>query len=95
MIHKITIRELNTLGNQLPQHNPVRKMGKSRFSYKDFATNKLRYTNGKFIGWTKPTGILNIPYAKFRRLRTILFVPKCLLTKDCCRAISKLEQIGD
>ncbi len=26
MIHKITIRELNTLGNQLPQNNPIRKI---------------------------------------------------------------------
>ncbi len=25
MIHKITIRELNTLANQLPQNSPVRK----------------------------------------------------------------------
>ncbi len=26
MKHKITIRALNTLGNQLPQHSPVRKI---------------------------------------------------------------------
>ncbi len=26
MMHKITIRELNTLANQLPQNNPVKKI---------------------------------------------------------------------
>jgi hypothetical protein len=27
-----------------------------RYYYKDFVTGKIRYTTGKFVGWSNPTG---------------------------------------
>ena len=68
-------------------------MKMTRKTYKDFATGKIRYTNGLFIGWTKPMGILNMPYAKFKRTHSTLLVPECLLTKECREAISGILEV--
>ena len=63
-------------------------MAKNRMTYKDFETGKIHYTRGRFIGWTNPTGLLNVPYAIFARGSDNLLVPEYLLTQDCRRAIS-------
>ena len=51
-------------------------------TYKDFATGKVHRTQGLFVGWTRPTGLLGIPYAIFRRPHSNLIIPKYLLTKQ-------------
>lgn len=63
-----------------------------KYIYKDFVTGKLRYTKGKFIGWTKPTGPLNVPYAIFQRPKTNIFVPKYLLTSETITLVERAEK---
>jgi hypothetical protein len=52
------------------------------YTYKDFITGKTRRTSGKFLKWTKPTGILETPYAVFQRSKSVLLIPKFLLTEE-------------
>ena len=53
-----------------------------KYFYKDFATGKIRWTSGKFIGWTAPTGLLKTKYAEFRRKADSLFIPDYSLTTE-------------
>jgi len=52
------------------------------YTYRDFRTGKIRKTNGEFVGWSKPTGPKTVPYAGFKRKKTVLWVPVYLLTKE-------------
>lgn len=52
------------------------------YTYKDFATGKIRQTSGKFEGWTDKTGPLNVKYAIFHRPKSSLFIPEYCLTKE-------------
>ena len=63
----------------------------TRYYYRDFITGKLRYTRGRFTGWTKPTGPLNVRYAQFERGSDWLFVPYYLLTSETKDALPKPE----
>ena len=58
------------------------------YTYKDFVTGKIRHTNGRFLKWTKPTGILETPYAVFQRSKSVLLIPKFLLTKETLSEIT-------
>ena len=61
------------------------------YTYKDFATGEIKRTNGRFGGWTEPTGLLNVRYAIFRRPRSSIFVPAYLLTPETLEAIKAIE----
>jgi len=52
------------------------------YTYKDFMTDKVRRTYGQFIGWSKPTGPLNVRYAIFRTPKTFVNVPYYCLTEE-------------
>ena len=60
-----------------------------RYTYKNFATDKLRWTAGRFIGWSEPTGPLCAPYAGFQRKASMLWIPKYLLTAETREALLK------
>ena len=62
------------------------------YSYKDFVTGKVRRTNGVFINWSEPTGLLHMRYAIFRRRCTILAVPVYLLTKETRALLPPYEE---
>lgn len=51
-------------------------------TYKDFVTGKIRYTRGKFSGWTKPSGPLKVHYAIFNNPRGVVLVPEYCLTPE-------------
>ena len=52
------------------------------YTYKDFATGKIRKTRGKFSGWTRPTGLLKARYAIFSNPGGDVLVPEYLLTAE-------------
>ena len=62
-----------------------------RYNYKDFVTGKRRWTSGEFIGFTNPTGLLDVPYAIFRRRSGDLLVPEYLLTLETRTALADKE----
>ncbi len=64
-----------------------------RYYYKDFATNEVHYTNGKFTGWSKPTGLLNVRYAGFTRKSDTLWIPEYLLSKETLQALESIVSI--
>jgi len=65
-----------------------------RYTYRDFNTAKTHYTKGKFIGWSKKTGPLNVRYAGFDRGATMLWIPFYLLTKETKAAIVQDEIVN-
>jgi len=52
------------------------------YTYVDFVTGKIRRTRGKFIGWSRPTGLLNVRYAIFQTSCTYVNVPYYCLTRE-------------
>lgn len=52
------------------------------YTYKDFVTNKIRRTSGRFAGWTNPGGPLGVQYAKFNTRCMYALVPVYLLTPE-------------
>jgi hypothetical protein len=56
-------------------------MPKEKFTYRDFITRKVRYTRMPFLGWTTG-GPINVVGAVFGTDKTLLFVPRYLLTKE-------------
>jgi hypothetical protein len=57
------------------------------YTYKDFITGQTRRTSGKFIGWSKPTGMMNVRYAIFKTPKTTVNVPEYCLTSETRKAI--------
>ena len=57
-----------------------------KYTYKDLATGKLRYTCGEFSNWTRG-GPLNARYAVFRLRRSVLFVPEYCLSPETRAAL--------
>jgi len=51
-----------------------------KYYFKDFDTGKTRFTRGKFVGFTQPTGLLAARYAIFARKSDNVLVPEYLLT---------------
>lgn len=54
----------------------------SRYTFKDFATGKVRYTRGRFVGWSKPQGPLAVRYACFENRASVVHVPEYCLTTE-------------
>ncbi len=52
------------------------------YTYKDFATGKVRRTRGKFSHWSEPTGPLKQWYAIFENPRGFVCVPWYCLTPE-------------
>ena len=65
-----------------------------KHTYKDFVTGKIRFTRGRFEGWTPGTGIIGAKYAIFRTKATEIFVPEYLLTKETRTAIEAAKKGG-
>ena len=63
----------------------------TRYYYKDFCTEKIRYTRGKFAGWQRG-GILNAWGAIFMREASVLFIPHYLLTKESLAMLPSLDE---
>lgn len=59
-----------------------REMKSDPYTYRDFATRKVRRTHGAFESWQGPTGPLNVFYAVFRTRATVLCVPEYALTPE-------------
>lgn len=57
-----------------------------KYTYKDFLTGKVKWTRGRFAGWTKG-GILNATYAVFQRRTDTIYVPAYCLTPETRQAI--------
>lgn len=57
------------------------------YTYKDFATGKIKRTRGAFAGRTEPTGLLNARYAIFRNRGGDVLVSRYLLTEETRKAI--------
>lgn len=53
-----------------------------RYTYRDIASGKTRWTAGRFTGWSAPTGPLGVRYAGFQRRSGTLYVPEYLLTQE-------------
>lgn len=64
----------------------------TRYSYRDIVTGKHRFTRGRFIGWTQPTGPLHVPYAQFQRKAGVLLVPISLLAPETRATFPAPEQ---
>ena len=62
-----------------------------KHTFKDLITGRMRWTRGKFAGWTEPTGLLKVRYAQFQRRADTLVVPEYLLTKDTKAALAAAE----
>jgi hypothetical protein len=62
------------------------------YTYKDFATGKIRRTRGKFESWSKRTGPLNARYAIFRNPRGCVCVPFYLLTQETKAALPPMPE---
>jgi len=60
-----------------------------KYFYRDFGTSKPRWTQGKFGGWTPPTGLLNIKYAIFVRRSDTLLVPEYCLAHETKQALQQ------
>ena len=57
-------------------------MKEKPYTYRDFITGKVRRTHGEWVGWSKPTGPLNVRYATFKTPRTFVNVPAYCLTPE-------------
>jgi hypothetical protein len=60
-----------------------------KYTYKEFASGKMRWTRGRFSGW-KRGGPLNVKYAMFQTRRSTLFIPEYCLTREALNAIRSL-----
>ena len=65
-----------------------------KHTYKDFVTGKIRFTKGRFDGWTPGTGIIGAKYAIFRTKATEILVPEYLLTKETKDQITHADERG-
>jgi hypothetical protein len=65
-----------------------------RYTYKDIAAEngRIRFTRGRFAGFTEPTGLLNVRYAIFQNPRSSVLVPEYTLTRETKEAIRKLDE---
>lgn len=57
-----------------------------QYFYKDH-NRTIHFTRGKFQGWTEPTGLLNVPYARFKLKSEMLFIPMYDLTRETRKAL--------
>lgn len=65
---------------------------RTKYWYKDFGTRKMRFTYGKFGGWTDQTGPMNVRYAIFVRKASTIYVPEYLLPFKTRDLIAKTER---
>lgn len=49
----------------------------------------IRFTRGRFIGWTSPMGLCNVPYAIFRTLTREILIPLYDVTKETMAKIGQ------
>lgn len=63
------------------------------YTYKDFMTNKIKTTRGKFVGWQKG-GILGAWGAVFANRSSQLFIPRYLLTQETLARLPKAPDVG-
>jgi hypothetical protein len=65
-----------------------------RYTYKDIAAEngRIRFTRGRFAGFTEPTGLLNVRYAIFQNSRSSVLMPGYVLTRETKEAIRKLGE---
>ena len=61
-------------------------------TYKDLITGKTRFTRGKFIRWTKSTGLTKVRYAIIRRPGSSLLTPEYLFTCNTRATFAKATQ---
>lgn len=64
------------------------------YTYRDFATGKIKRTRGKFVGWSEPQGPLIAPYAEFQNRRSFVLVPYYCLTEETKRQLPPMPQRG-
>ncbi len=62
------------------------------YSYRDFATQKLKHTRGKFSHWENG-GPLNVRYAVFANRCSDVLVPEYSLTAETKRKITLIEEV--
>jgi hypothetical protein len=68
-------------------HSEKTMSDQKRYTYKDFATGKQRWTKGQFAGWTEG-GPLGARYAIFQRLASSVLVPEYCLTQETRKELS-------
>ena len=57
-------------------------MNTERYTFRDFKTKRERFTRGRFVKWSEPTGLLATRYAIFATRRGEVIVPFYLLTAE-------------
>jgi len=62
------------------------------YTYKDFATGKMRRTRGEFEQWSEPTGPLKVRYAIFKNPKGRVCVPSYCLTPETKAAIPSVPR---
>ena len=62
-----------------------------KYTYKDFATGKQRWTRGEFRGWSETTGPLGARYAIFQNPRGTVCVPAYCLTSETMTRLREIE----
>jgi hypothetical protein len=50
---------------------------------------RIRFTRGRFVGWTEPTGLANVRYAMFENRASRLYIPVYDLTPETKAAIGE------
>jgi len=60
---------------------PSSMTSRNRFTYKDMSSGKIRFTTGRFVGWTSG-GPFGFTYAIFQTRSTDVLVPKHCLTTE-------------
>lgn len=74
----------------------MEKEGRYTYNYVDPGMGpfkkRVRFTRGKFAGWTPRMGIANVPYAIFRNKATELLIPVYDLTKETKERIEAIHK---
>ena len=65
----------------------------TKYTYKDFATGKAKFTRGMFVGWQRG-GPLNANYAVFQNRRSTVYVPEYCLTRETKQLIGCTNSDG-
>lgn len=63
------------------------------YTYKDFMTDKIHKTRGTFVRWQKD-GPLNVWGVLFQKPRSVMWVPRYLLTQETLAQLPKAPDVG-
>ncbi len=80
ILRTLAVTDCNTKQSE-PSADKEPKESKPAYTYKDLMSGKIHKTSGKFVQWQRG-GILNAWGAVFQHRRSVMFVPRYLLTAE-------------